>query len=149
MAVIATVVTVDIAYKAIRSQFNSTREYLDGKRALFVQPTCSAFEVVALVEHLARVVPILNIYAATPGIAAYAAQVEGVPTYNVVAEYQSTKTALIALRDNLTSSFPVNAGGFLLYEKFAADGTRTYRQFTSTDLLSAVGAIDAALATFS
>lgn len=149
MAVIATQDPVDIAYRAIRKQFNSTKEYLEAKRALFVQPISSSFEVVALIEHLARVLPILAAWAATPGIAAFAARYEGVPTYDVVTEYQTTRNALISLRDNLTAAFPKNPSDFLLYEKFAADGTRTYRSFTSADMASAVAAIDAVLATFS
>ncbi len=69
-----------------------------------------------------------------PGIAAYARTQEDDSTYDVVAEF----TALIALIEaginDIVTTFPVDQSNFLLAEIFNIDGTRSPRNFTSSQL---------------
>lgn len=133
------------AFSQLVTQANASKQYLLGRRALMVAPTCDAAVPLSVIQHFMQVVPMINTWAATPGIAAYAQSQYDDPGYNVVSEFVTMRDAMTAALNGLQSAFPADGSGWLLYQKFTA-GVLTNRTFTAAQLAAAVSLIDAVIA---
>ena len=146
MAFKATVVVTQDAFANIRRQAASTRAYMLGRKTALQQATCDAAQVLSMIQHCGTVLDLLAGWAATPGLAEYAKAQVNDPTYDVGAEYVVMRDALVALRANIMAMFPKDAGGFLLYQTFRADGQLQSRTFTAAQVSAVLPLVDAVIA---
>jgi len=72
----------------------------------------------------------------TPGLIPYAQAQYNSPTLDIVVEYNTMITAINGTITWLVNNFPKDATGYLLYEQLNADGTISYRSFTTAQLAS-------------
>lgn len=142
----SSVVTAD-AYASIKRQAVASKAYLQTRKVEMQQATVVATIPLAVIQHFAQVLPSLAIWAATPGIAAYAQAQENDGTYDVVAEYVAMRNAMTSCRDSLIALFPKDGSGFLLYQTLSAEGTINIRTFTAAQLAAVVALVDGVLAT--
>lgn len=70
----------------------------------------------------------------TVGLDAYLKNITGNPTYDSLIELEAQRVAMTQIGIMVRSSFPVDAGGYLLQFKFANVIERTDRLFTTTAL---------------
>lgn len=89
----------------------------------------------------------LNIYAAVPGLAAYAQAQVNDNTLDVASSFTSMVTQLDALRDWIITNFPKDGSLFLLAKQFDANGRTTDRQFSTATLATFRTQLDALIAT--
>jgi len=143
----ATTVAAEGALSQIRRQAAATKQFLVTRRALMVAPTVSSTIPLAVIEHLAQVIPALTTLAATPGLLAYAQAQLSDPTYDIVAEFNAMRTMMISTRDNLITMFPKDANNFILYQTINAAGILTPRTFTAAQVAPAVALMDTLIAT--
>jgi hypothetical protein len=146
MAFNATPEVAETAYDKIRAQARASKQYLTNQRAVMVQATTSAVVPLAVIQHFAQVIPLINAWASTPGLAQYARDQQNDPAYDIVAEFQAMRNAMVSARDNLVAGFPKDPNGWILYQSLNPDGTFSYRTFTAAQLASAVAQIDAVIA---
>lgn len=142
----ATNIATEGALSRIRTQAAATKSYLQNQRVLMVAATVASTVPLAVIQHLSTIIPTLTTLAATPGLATYARDQFADPAYDVVAEFNAMRTALVNLRTNLISTFPAT-GGFLAYEQLdPTSGTKTTRTFTAAQMAAAVALVDLAIA---
>jgi len=134
------------ALSNIRRQALASKVYLTNQRALLVTAPVSSTVPLAIIQHLASVIQTMTVEAATPGLAAYAREQLGDPNYDVVAEFTTMRNLMVSVLQNLTTMFPKDGGGFLLYQTFAADGSIATRTFTPAQVAPAVALIDSLIA---
>lgn len=147
MAFNATVNALDTVLTRIRRQAADSKTYLQSQRAAMVQPVVSSLVPLAVIQHFAVVIPFFDALAATPGIAQYAKDQLSDQTYDIVAEYTTMRNAMVSARDSLMNLCPKDVNGFLLLNKFSADGTVNPRNFTDVQLQPAVAQVDSVIAT--
>lgn len=131
MAFRASGVIAEQAFATVRRQGVATKEYATQRKAQLQQASVDANLVLSIAEHCRAVLTIFDNAAQTPGLPEYARAQVNDPNYDIVAEYQAMRSAIVALRDAVVSLFPKDASGWLLYQQLAADGTITVRTFTS------------------
>ena len=136
------------AYANIKRQAAATKQYCQ-QQATVMQQAASANVPFAVIQHFAVVIPMLDGWTATPGIAAYAQAQENDPAYDVAAEYTTMRNAMVSARDQLISMFPKDANGFLLYQTLNANGTVSARTFTAAQLAPIVTLLNNVAATIS
>lgn len=146
MAFNATPDVAEPAYERIRSQARATKQYLQSQRAVMVQASVISHVPLAVIQHFAAVIPAMNAWAATPGLAVYAQSQQNDPAYDIVAEFNTMRNAMVAARDNLIAMFPKDGSGFLLYQSLNADGSFAYRNFTAAQVAPAVAQMDSVIA---
>lgn len=137
--------TASEAFERIRRQRIATFDYVTRRRAECAAG-CSADLVLSIAQHCKDVLAVFDTAAAVPGLAAYARAQYGDAAYDMVAEYQTLRTALVSLRDGIVTLFPKDANGWLLYQQLGADGGLTTRQFTAAQLTTLLVRLDAVLA---
>ena len=142
----ATTIATESALTRLRSQAASTRAFLQRQRALMVAPTVDATVTLAVIQHLAQMIPVLTALAGTPGLAEYARAQLNDPGYDIVAEFTAMRAQLINLRNSLMGAFPTS-GGFLAYEQLDGTGVKVTRTFTAAQMAAGVVLMDAAIAT--
>jgi hypothetical protein len=133
------------AFARLTQQAAASKQYLQAQRALMVAATCDAGVPLSVVQHLAQTTSMMTEWSQTPGIVEYAQAQYDDPSYNVVAEFTTMMNAMNAALTGLSSTFPVDGGGWLLYQRFQA-GAIVHRQFTAAQLAAAVSLIDAVIA---
>lgn len=141
----ATPEVTESAYGKIRMQAADSKNYLQTQRAKMVQATCSATVPFDVIQHFSVVIPRLNTWSATPGLAQYAKDQQNDPTYDVIAEFTTMRNAMNSALSGLVSLVPTSATFALLFT-INADGTLTWRTFTQAQLASAVSLIDSVIA---
>lgn len=137
------------AYANLRRQVANSRFYLTNQKAVLQQPTSDAVVALAVIQHFSQVIPLMQGWAATPGIVQYAKDQVNDQAYDVVAEFNAMMTAMQNTLASLIAMFPKDGGGFLLYQKLNANGSFTNRTFTAAQLAPVVTLIDAVIATIS
>src|SRR3954465_13153586 len=147
----ATLETASEAYVRGRGLFIQSKGYLQNSRNLLPVPANVDADVgVNMARNVGILVPIMQQIVATPGLVTFAQSAAGLndPTADPIAKFTAWRDALFAIRDQIMSTFP-NSGGFLLREKFNADGSTTSRTFPNTtpSIVMLVSLIDAAIAT--
>lgn len=85
----------------------------------------------------------LDAVKSTPGIAAYAQDQEGDPTYDVAAEFVAVLALLDTVSSAIIAAFPRDANNYLLAETMDANGVRTPRNFTGAALSGIRANLDA------
>lgn len=143
----ATQISASQAFKSLQTQALGTKQYLQTQRALMVAPTCNSGVPLAVIQHLGQVDALMTVWAATPGLAAYARAQYDDQTYDVVAEFNTMKTAITSAKDTLIAMFPKDASGFILYQTIQPNGSIAFRTFTAGQLAGAVTQIDSVIAT--
>jgi hypothetical protein len=133
------------AFERVRRQRIASADYATRRRAEFAAG-CSADLVLSVAQHCRDVIAALDAAAAVPGLVAYARLEYGDAGYDMAAEYQTLRAALVALRDAIVAVFPQDADGWLLYQKLTAGGTLTTRSFTPAQLASSLPLLDAVIA---
>lgn len=146
MAFRTTVLGTEQAFDRLRTQAASSKIYLTSQRAVMVLASVPASVPVAVIQHLGQVVITMNALAATPGLAQYAKDQVNDQTYDVVAEFNTMRDAMVAARDNLIGMFPKDGSNFILYQTFNADGSIAIRNFTAAQVAPAVALIDVVIA---
>jgi hypothetical protein len=147
MAFKANTVAAEQAFTNLRRQAAATKRFLADQRTLMQAATCEAQVAINVVQHCGITLGLMDEWAETPGIAEHARAQFNDGAYDIVAEYQAMRAALVELRDGLMGMFPKNENDFLLYHSFAADGKVQARSFTAAQLAAAVRAVTSALAT--
>jgi len=147
MAFRATSVSAEQAFSQIRLQAANSRSYLTSQRALMVAPTVFSVVPLAVIQHFATVIPILDTLSVTPGIVEYAHTQFNDNAYDIVAEFTAMRNAMVSTRNNLIAMFPKDGNGFLLYQTVNASGILSNRTFTAAEVAPAVVLIDAVIAT--
>jgi len=133
------------AFAALLRQANSTKQFLIQQRTRMVAPTCEANVPLGIIEHCAIVLALFDGWAATPGLLQYVRDQYADAAYDIVAEYQTTRAALVALRNGLRAGFPEDANGWLLYRRLDANGRLVTRTFTAAQLVDSVPLMDAVI----
>lgn len=136
------------AYASIKRQANATKQYMGTQAAAMQAATVSAWVPLGVIQHLHDVIALMDGWATTPGLSIYAQTQENDPLYDVVAEYQAMRSAMVSARDTLVGMFPTS-GGFMAYQTLAADGTIGVRSFTSVQLAPVVTQCNNVAATIS
>ena len=132
-----------IAYETIRLQMIASKRYLLAHRQAFTNPLTDAFTALEVIPHFAKVLQIFDTNAAVPGVAVYAQQiVTDQPGYDVVAEYNAVRAAMVTARDQMMGMFPKDANGNLLYQQLDANGNLVNIQFTAAQLTPVVALLD-------
>lgn len=121
------------AYANIKRQANATKQYMGAQAAAMQAATVLAWVPLGVIQHLHDVIALMDGWAATPGLADYAKAQENDATYDVVAEYQAMRSAMVNALNTLVGMFPTS-GGFMAYQTLGADGTISVRTFTNTQL---------------
>jgi len=75
-----------------------------------------------------------NLVKIIPGIVGYASDQENDPGYDVVVEFNALIAFIDTAISTITSTFPTDANGFLLANKFNPDGTLSPRSFTAAQM---------------
>jgi hypothetical protein len=146
MAFKASQVSLSKAFETLGTRAVATKQFLQAQRINMTASTCDSQVPVAVVLHLGRAIEDLTAIAATPGLAAYASDQVNDPTYDVVAEFNAMRAAMVNARDSLMAMFPKDGSGFLLYQSFTASGGLQYRTFTAAQLAAAVAQVDSVIA---
>jgi hypothetical protein len=126
------------AYASINEQMLLTKKYMNDQADLMFAATVSAWIPLQVIQHLRDVIARFDVWAATPGLAAFAQAVENDPAYDAVAEYLTTRDTLVSARDQLISMFPKSTGGYLAFQTMDAIGNMDVRTFTNTQLAPVV-----------
>lgn len=147
MAFRASTVLLGKALQDFSEKARATKLFLQQQRSLMVQPTCSANIPLGVIQFSGRAHTEMTALASTPGLAAFARDQVNDQDYDIVAEATAMLGAIATLRDTLTSMFPKDANGFLLYQTLQTGGIVGVRTFTQAQLANAVSAVDAAIAT--
>ena len=142
----ATAVVAEGALTRIRQQAAATRAYLVTQRAAMTTSPVSATVPLAIIQHLATVIPQITTLAATPGLVEYARSQLNDPTYDVVAEFQAMRALMVSTLDNLITMFPKDGSGYLLYQTMNSNGILVTRIFGTAQLAPAVALIDTLIA---
>lgn len=145
MAFIATADTTAVAFAKLIKQAAGTKQFMQIQRPLYTVD-CKADVVLNMIQHCGIVIGSMNAWASTPGLAAYAQEQVNNPAYDVVAEFQAMRAALVDLRDYLIGAFPKDANGWILYQSIQASGIVAVRTFTAAQLAAALAKIDAVIA---
>ena len=146
MAFRATALNTSQAFDRLKTQAASTKQYLQAQRISMVAPTCDAQIPLSVIQHLGQVNALMTVWAATPGLSQYAKDQYNDPAYDVVAEFNAMKTALANAQSTLTTMFPKDGSGFVLYQTIQANGSLLNRTFTAAQLAGAVAQVDAVIA---
>lgn len=93
----------------------------DRADAMIASTSVTRRAVLDYLNGLADALAALAIYAATPGIAAYAQAQENKPTLNVSTEYVAMRTQIIAVQDWIVANFPKDASGNAAVYSFDAN----------------------------
>lgn len=136
------------AYANIKRQAVSTKQYMNAQIAAMQAPVSTAWIPLGIIQHLQQVIAMMDDWAATPGLPDYARTQENNQAYDVIAEYQAMRTAMVNALNALISMFPTSSG-FLAYQTLAADGTISVRNFTSAQLTPVVAQCQNVTATIS
>lgn len=131
-----------IAYNKAITVVASSKRHLSTQRPGLVAPQVDAFVVLALMQHLATVLSILDAQAAVGGLVPVARLFINDNTYDPVAEYNALRALMVTARDALRAVVPVDGQGRFIYQTADANGNLTNIQLTAADLQSAVTAID-------
>jgi hypothetical protein len=145
----ATILSAEEAFSRLKAQAASTRQYLLGRVNDLQQPTSDSGLALSVIQHFGTVAVLMNSWAATPGLAAYAQAQVNDPTYDIVAEFNTMMTAIISARDSLIAMFPKDAQGFMAYQTLNPDASITNRTFTAAQLAPVVTTLNNVLATIS
>lgn len=81
--------------------------------------------------------------AAVPGIAQYAVEQEGDPTYDIAAEFGAMMTQLGAAKDWLYDAIPRDANGYILVYTTTPEGEMVPRVYTPADAAPFIPYLDA------
>lgn len=144
---VRTSLTASEAFTALKALASDAKVYLTGQRAAMVQATCNAAVPLAVIQQLGIYTARINLWQGAPGLAIYAQGQYNDPAYDVVNEFASMKTAISNAQTTLTTMFPKDGSGFILYQTIQADGSIVNRTFTSAQLANAVTTVDSVLAT--
>ncbi len=124
------------------------KDYMSSRLVQFANAT-SADMLVSTAADLRRFLDEFQAISSINGLSAYAQAQENDPGYNIVTEFTTMRNAITAVVDSIVSTFPKDAGGFLLEKRFNSDGTVNYNQFTGVQLTSLRNLLTTAIATIS
>ena len=149
MAFKATALAAEQAFDKLRTQALASKNYLTPQRTAMQQASCDALVPIAVIQHLGTVVGLMNGWASTPGLAAYAQSQVNDPSYDIVAEFTAMRNAMVSARDTLIGMFPKDAtgpnGGYVLWQSINASGQLVNRTFTAAQLAGAVTQVSAVI----
>jgi hypothetical protein len=114
-------------------------------------PSTAATMVLDFATYLADARAALNTASQVSGIGAYAQAQINDTTVNIGAEFSSMMSAIDAVTSAITSNFPKDAQGRLLFLTFTGDGSgrNASSTFTAAQMVSVKTALDALVATIS
>ena len=127
----------DQAYFQYRGQVAAIKRDWPNRITVLQQATVSAYTLLALLDAYRGIKLNLETWAAVPGVLDVAKAAQQNTGYDVVAEYQSIRSALNTAIARITALWP-QPGGFCAHESMAADGTRTARTFTAAQVAQVV-----------
>jgi hypothetical protein len=127
----------------------ASRLHLIGQRVSLTQPVVDAFTILALVQHFASVLAILDVQVAVTGIIAVARSFVNDAAYDPSAEYINTRAAMVSARNSLRALVPIDAQGKFLYQSADAAGNLVNVTFTDVQLAPSVALLDAVTASIS
>lgn len=146
MAFKATVVACEQAFSNIRKQAAATKVFMQQNKVLMQQSPCDSQIPLNVIQHCGINIARMDAWAATPGLVSYATAQVNDPSYDIVAEYQAMRSAMVSCRNDLMAMFPKDATGYLLYHTLDVDGRVQSRSFTAAQLAAAVVRMDAVIA---
>lgn len=138
-----------VAYIRATDVIRASKLHLIAQRQSLIQPTVDAFTVLALVQHFASVLAILDAQVAVGGLLAVARSFVSDAAYDPSAEYSNTRSAMVSARNSLRALVPVDGQGRFLYQSADANGNLTNTTFTDAQLAQSVALIDAVIASIS
>ena len=145
MAFRASSLIPETALKTAKGRALAIKVFAVAKSTELVTATKSV-DILGIADSIANFVSELNTIKSTPGLAEYAKDQENDQSYDVVAEFNALVASLDAVISTVKSTFPVDSGGFLLSETFNADGTRTPRTFTASQVATIKADLDTVVA---
>lgn len=110
---------------------NQLKTYLQRRVAEMAAGPVDATVPMGVVAHLRAALDRFEAIKAIPGMSAYAKAQEDDALYDVAGEFAAMTDAIVNARDAIIAALPQDAGGWLLVESYAADGTIVPRTFTS------------------
>ena len=133
MAFIASTQVPDDVYSNIKGQVLNLKTFADSKVSEFATGGLSN-EVLRVLDVLVTTRNRMDAVSAIPGITEYAQTAEDDPAYDVIAEFQTVRAAVVAAITEIQNTFPVSANGYAEEFEFGQDGARVYRLFTEAQL---------------
>ena len=125
----ASTLTLARALASIDGHANKMKTRADNLRAASAAGDTQRRLYVDVLHQIATVLDAWDAAIAVPGLVAYARAEKNNQTLDVVAEFNAMRAALIALRDEVFGSLPVNGGGVVEYA-VTVDGDRVPLVFT-------------------
>ena len=129
MAFHASSQTLADALARIKSVATNAKAFSQSRRTQLAAGNAGADVVLSVWLDGIATKQLLQTLAATPGLGDYAKAQENDQTYDIVAAYNSVISALDAVINNVATTFPVDASGYVLAFQFGAS-SYVYRQFT-------------------
>jgi len=144
MAFLASNIIPEEGFNRAKKLALQVKNYLTVRESQFASDT-NADVILATFNDLKRYRDEFLSYRDIPGIAQYAKDQENDQAYDVVTEFNSMITSVEDVMTSIYSSFPKDANGYLLEKQLLANGTYTYRVFTSAQLSTLRGLVTTAI----
>lgn len=141
------VVLLKEAFEFVRQAASTIKSGASDLKALAQGTSTGASSIVKFALLLAEQRDILETYASTPGLGAYAQEQVNDENLNIVTEYQTMVGAIDDTVEWIVENFPADTNDYLLERKFQSDGRTTERTFTSAQLSGLSTQLDALIAT--
>lgn len=126
--------TLESAWGGARATATKVKQMAQQMRAASLAGPVQAQQLLDFLVQLATMRERFTVYAAVPGIGAYAQAQMNDNTLNVAAEFNGMTTAMDNVRNWMIAAFPKNANGYLLARQFDGAGRTTDRAFSTAEL---------------
>lgn len=142
----ATNVVPEAGYRTAKTHAVTAKQYAQRESNRLATQDVNADRILAIFHDCRRLRDELSAAKDVPNILAYARDQENDQTYDLVAEFNALIAALQAVMDDIETTFPTNASGYLLEKQFNAQGTYDFRQFTIAQTANIRTLLDAVVA---
>jgi hypothetical protein len=122
------------ALAAAKATARRLRQFAQARSSAFQAASIRRDEVISCWHELRAFRAALQQAASVEGIAAYAEAQEDEPGYDAAAEFNGLIAVVDAAIAEIEATFPKDATGFVLMQKFHASGTMEVGTFTATQL---------------
>jgi len=118
------------AYNAAQEEAVRLKEYAQNHRAGLIANAQTGLFIEQIMLRMPQAVAIWDAAKNLPGMLQYAKDQHDDPTYDVVLEFTSMRSAAIAVSQWIFDNFPKSSGGFIEKERYETDFSITAAMFT-------------------
>lgn len=126
----------------VAANMRGIKSFAQDRRAAMLAGNVGANSIIDIWERLKLAKSQLATLVATPGLPAYAQAQYDNESLNLATEYNAVVAAIDAVTANIESTFPKDAGNYLLAAQFNGGGVLTYRQFTPAQMATLAGLLN-------